>query len=67
MASGNMCRIKRPDTWPHQPPLQKLNMPLANGEPSTQGRLRQAAVGTFPSLLMTSASDGFRQNQTLRI
>jgi hypothetical protein len=35
MASGHVNRIKRPDTWLHQPMLRNVKKVLANPEPST--------------------------------
>jgi hypothetical protein len=41
MASGQVSRIKRPNTWLHRPMLQNVKKALANTEPSTHGTLRQ--------------------------
>ena len=35
MASGDMHRVNRPDTWPHRPMLHNVKKALANPEPST--------------------------------
>ena len=40
MASGNVNRIKRPNTWLHRPMLQNVKKALANSEPSTHGTFR---------------------------
>jgi hypothetical protein len=40
MASGQVNRIKRPNTWPHRPMLQNVKKALANPEPSTHGTFR---------------------------
>jgi hypothetical protein len=37
MASGQVNRIKRPNTWLHRPMLQNVKKALANSEPSTHG------------------------------
>ena len=40
MASGPVCRTKRPNTWLHRPRLQNVKKVLANSEPSTHGTQR---------------------------
>ena len=40
MASGDMNRVKRPDTWLHRPMLQNVKKALADPEPSTHGTFR---------------------------
>jgi hypothetical protein len=44
MASGQVNRIKRPDTWLHRPMLQNVKKALANSEPSTHGTSHHIAA-----------------------
>ena len=45
MASGQVNRIRRPDTWLHRPMLQNVKKVLANPEPSTHVTSRRFGCG----------------------
>jgi hypothetical protein len=47
MASGQVNRIKRPNTWLHRPMLQNVKKALANSEPSTHGISRHIAAARY--------------------
>jgi hypothetical protein len=65
MASGQMDRVKRPDTRLHRPMLQNVKKVLANPEPSTHDpipdvgvpRNVQSSAGLEPGRTITLASD----------
>jgi len=56
MASGQVNRIKRPDTWLHRPMLRNVKKVLANPEPSTHDPTATSANPPAPRYLNSPTS-----------